>query len=192
MKVSRYEQTKSKRLDEKFRNKLEEVTLYAGDKFLGMTYDEPEYAKRMQDIMAEGGEIKADLGETVLWSHQLKKGFFKTKSYEIWMITNFRIIKTDNETNKATQLPVKYIDAIVMNLRTRSQSQGKTVGAGVPAGILTGMAFSQREGQSMKIGDLVFIFNGQVLLVFENISDPNGVRKLFYTIKKQLYKQDTD
>jgi len=169
---------------------LEEVKLWNNGKFVGMTYDDPDYCRRIESIMS-GERIKSDLGETVLWKHHItQNSFFSKQLIQTWIISNFRVIKVDEKIHKAIQLPLKYIEALVINRRRDSQSRGTTVGAGVMSGIATGMAFSQRRGTSVTVGDLVFMFNGQVLISFDGISDPEGVRRLVYMIKKQVYNQD--
>ena len=171
---------------------LEEVKLWNRGKFVGITYDDPDYARRIESIMSGEG-IKTDLGETVLWQHNITKNtFFSKEVLQTWIISNFRVIQIDEKTHKATQLPLKYIEALIINQRQVSESQGNMVGAGVVSDMASGMAFSQRHGTSMTIGDLVFMFNGQVLIVFDGISDPEGVRKLVYMIKKQIYNQGND
>ncbi len=170
-------------------DKLEQVKLWNQGKFLGITYDDPDYCRRIESIMSGEG-IKSDLGETVLWKHNItQNSFFSKQVLQTWIISNFRVIKTDEKIHKATQLPLKYIEALVINQRRESQSQGTTVGAGVMSGIASGMAFSQRHGTSMTVGDLLFMFNGQVLITFDGISDPEGVQRLVYMIKKQVYNQ---
>ena len=170
--------------------KLEQVKVWNQGKFVGMTYDDPSYCRRIEDIMS-GECIKSDLGETIVWKHNIMKvSFFSKQVLQSWIISNFRVIKIDEKIHKAIQLPLKYIDALVINQRRTSHSQGTMVGAGVVSGMASGMAFSQRHGTSMAIGDLVFMFNGQVLIVFDGISDPEGVRRLVYMIKKQIYNQD--
>ncbi len=170
-------------------DRLEQVKLWSNGKFVGITYDDPDYCRRIESIMSGEG-IKSDLGETVLWQHKLtQNSFFSKKVLQTCIISNFRVIKIDETNHKATHLPLKYIEALVINQSQKSQNQGTMVGAGTMSDMVTGMAFSKRLGTSMTVGDLIFMFNGQALITFDDISDPEGVRRLVYMIKKQVYNQ---
>ena len=171
-------------------DKLEQVKMWNQGKFVGITYDDPDYCRRIESIMSGEG-IKSDLGETVLWKHSLTKNTFLSKQIlQTWIISNFRVIEIDEKIHKAIQLPLKYIEALVINQRRENHSQAMMAGGAVLSGMASGMAFSQQNGTNTMVGDLVFMFNGQVLITFDGISDPEGVRKLVYMIKKQVYKQD--
>lgn len=156
------------------------------DSYEMQLYEDENYARKIGTIM-ETGDVKEELGEAILWYHEVKKGWFIPKTKEIRLITNYRIMKHDMETDKAIQLPLKYVDAVVMNSRSDYQSQGVGVFVGVPASISSGMGFLQRRGTSRRIGDLVFLLNGQVLLTFNNVFDPAGVKQLIYQVKKQMH-----
>jgi hypothetical protein len=93
----------------------------------------------------------------------------------------------NTETGAVIQLPLKYIDVVVMNARNDYNSEGVGAFVAVPASIASGMGFSRRRGSSRRIGDLVFIMNGQIFLIFDNVFDPIGVKQLIYQVKKQIY-----
>jgi hypothetical protein len=72
-------------------------------------------------------------GETQLWSFASDtKGFFRKKVTESLMVTNFRIMRLDNEHNKVYGyiLFPNIDDVIVMNTRRVSESVGYGVSTG--------------------------------------------------------------
>jgi hypothetical protein len=164
-------------------NSIDVVTIRDGSIKIAEFYDDKQYTQKLENIM-ESVTVKEELGEMVLWGHTVKSFFGKVKQH--WIITNHRIMFIEYKTNQAIQLPLKYIDVVVMNARTSYNSEGVGVGAFVPASISLGMGFLERRGTSRKVGDLAFMLNGQVLLVFSDVIDPGGVKQMIYQAKKQM------
>lgn len=168
-------------------SKFEKVTIGDGSRILIEFYDDKEYAQRIGTIMESWG-VKEELGETILWGHVVQsRRFFKVKTKELWIITNHRVMHVNNEIEDVIQLPLKYVDVVVMNARNDHYSEGVGAFVGVLASISSGMGFLQRRGTSRRIGDLVFLLNGQILIRFFNVFDPTGVKQLIYQVKRQLY-----
>lgn len=166
---------------------IDVLTIRDGSTKLAEFYDNKEYTHKLERIM-ESVTVKTELGETVLWHHRVKGFFGGTK--RDWLITNYRVIFIDYKANQVLQLPLKYVDVVVMNARSDYQSEGVGVFVGVPASIASGMGFLRRQGSSRRIGDLVFLLNGQILLAFCNVLDPSGVKRLIEQVKRQLYGKE--
>ena len=124
-------------------------------------------------------------GEVQLWSFVADtKGFFRKKVTRSLVVTNFRIMRVDNEHNKVFGyiLFPQIDDVIVMNTHRVSQS----VGYGVSTGsyVRTGQRFS--SGTSKTIGDIVFVVNGQKVS-WDGIPDPTGLKNFIKSIKRTMY-----
>jgi hypothetical protein len=124
-------------------------------------------------------------GEVELWSFAAKtKGFFRIKVIISLVVTNFRIMRVDQQNKKVLGyfLFTWLDDVIVMNTHRVSQS----VGYGVSTGhyVRTGQRFS--SGTSKTIGDIVFIINGQKIS-WEGIPDPTGLKNFIKSIKRTMY-----
>lgn len=168
--------------------RLDKITIRDGSRIIYELYDDKEYSQKINTIM-ESASIKEELGETVLWYNILEeRKMFRVKTKELWIITNHRVLQIDGKRGAVIQLPLKYVDIVVVNARTDYQSEGVGVFVGVPASIASGMGFLQRKGSSRRIGDLVFLLNGQILLIFNNVLDPSGVKRLIDQAKRQMYK----
>jgi len=161
----------------------------------------PNYEFKFEDEDAEGVKklhqimisptIKEELGEAIIWEHYFEEGIFRKKTSEFWIITNYRVMCGNYKTDVFVQIPLKYLDVVVMNLHGVFQSQGIAYGGAIPGGLALGVGVMQRSGKSIRIGDLVFIVGGQILLEFNKVFDPNGVNKLVNQVKKQMFGKIT-
>lgn len=165
---------------------LEKMTIRNGSLIIFECYDNKEYARRMSTIM-ESLDTKQELGEMILWGHLINKGLIRKRTREMWIITNYRVMYVSYDKDEAIQLPLKYIDVVVMNTRSDYYGEGMGAFAAVPGGITAGMGYLRRRGTGRRIGDLVFILAGQILITFSNVIDPVGVKQLIYQVKKQMY-----
>jgi len=145
-----------------------------------------EFTKKLNQILCDP-DIKSELGEQIIWNSNFEEGIFWRKIRLSWIITNYRVIYSNFKTGEFLQIPLKYLDVVVMNTHSAFQSQGFAMGAAMPGSLAIGAGMMQRKGTSVRVGDLVFIVDGQVLLKFSNVFDPSGVKNLINQVKKQMY-----
>jgi len=138
-------------------------------------------------------------GEQILWMHTVTKGIFNKEIIARWVITNLRAVVSipqgkyylGKETGFPTTAKIVGLatcDTVVMN--QHRSSKGNRVGTftGVSGRSFVGTSMSSTSSQSSSYGDLVFLVKGKESFRFQGISDPNGVRRLIETIKKQTKK----
>ncbi len=78
-------------------------------------------------------------------------------------------------------IPIAETDMAVMNRRTSSNSTGGSYG-------VYGMSAFDSHRVSRSIGTLAFTLNGIRRITFGGIADPQGVKNLFTSIKKETIK----
>lgn len=144
----------------------------------------------LDKYVAETKNMSMNPGEQTLWVHEVSKGVFHKETVEKWVITNLRAFRFYPQTKDSPQgrlaaIGLAISDTVVMN-QYRS-SKGNRVGtfSGVGGGVFAGSSVSQSRSTSRAYGDLVFLFDGKEALRFQGISDPQGVRRMVETIKKQ-------
>ncbi len=152
--------------------------------------EDVEGVKKLHQIM-ENLEIKEKLGEAIIWEHYFEEGIFFKKTKEFWIITNYRIMYGNYKTDVFLQVPLKYVDVVVMNSHSSFQSTGTGYGVAMPGSLAFGVGVMNRQGTSQRIGDLTFILEGQVILEFTNVADPTGVKNLINQVKKQMNSKST-
>lgn len=122
-------------------------------------------------------------GEKVLWQRDLTRGIIHKQVTVQERITNMRITRYEVETHKFDQLPTKNnFDVIVQNSRRSSQSYG---GGSFVSSYGMGVYSGSRSGTSRTIGDVVMLNNGVVLTRLRDVVDPQGVKQLINTIKRE-------
>jgi ribosomal protein L40E len=124
-------------------------------------------------------------GEVQLWSFASQtKGFFRVKVVISLVVTNFRIMRIDQQNNKVLGyfLFTWLDDVIVMNTHRVSQSTGY----GMYTGYRTRFGTRSSSGTSKTVGDIVFIINGQKVS-WGGIPDPTGLKNFIKSIKKTMY-----
>ena len=134
--------------------------------------DKKEIVERIGKIMSDV-TIKQEFGENYLWQGESKDGIFsKPKKY---YLTNYRIgcLFTDE---KLVQIPIKYVDVVVMNTHRASSRNG--IGGFISLGKGIGIGGIQSSGKSVTIGDLNILFKGDVLITIPQVRDPVGLKNL--------------
>jgi len=130
-------------------------------------------------------------GEQALWVNDITKGIFHKELVEKWVITNLRAFKFFPITNDRPKAELASIglhisDTVVMNqYRNSSGSRIGSFVGGSSGGSFSGVGTSSSSSTSRTYGNLVFLLAGKEVLCFGNITDPNGVKKLIQTVKKQ-------
>ena len=120
-----------------------------------------------------------------LWSVATQtKGFFRVKVVRSLVVTNFRLMRIDQQNNKVLGyfLFTWLDDIIVMNTRRVSQSTGY----GYSTGYRVRYGTRSSSGTSKTVGDIVFIINGQKVS-WGGIPDPTGLKNFIKSIKKTMY-----
>ena len=109
-----------------------------------------------------------------------KEGVIHRHVDKTYLITNLRVLAIDVLDGKiAVSLPIRDTDLVVMDRHTNSSS----VGSGVYYG---GVYSGGRSGSSTSAGTLAFVMNGVERIKLIGIGDPQGVKNLFLTIKKEM------
>ncbi|MDW5562913.1 MAG: zinc ribbon domain-containing protein [Methanomassiliicoccus sp.] len=126
-------------------------------------------------------------GEEVLWSHDVHKGLIRSALAERWVITNQRAM-IERPATETSQRSVETIGLAVCNVAVMNERRKRNAS---PIGAYAGRNGAAAEagstdGASMVFGDLVFLFSGKEELRFSGISDPDGVRSMVMTLKRQL------
>ena len=152
--------------------------------------EDVEGVKKLHQIM-KSLTIKKELGEAIIWENYFEEGIFFKKTTEFWIITNYRVIYGNNKTDEFTQVPLKYVDVVVMNSHSTFQSTGIGYGGAMPGSITLGVGVMNRRGISQRIGDLVFVLEGHIVLEFTNVADPTGIKSLINQVKKQMNSKST-
>jgi hypothetical protein len=128
---------------------------------------------------------KKDLlnGEETLWGYEFNKGFFTKKTRTLSAVTNKRVFIKDYEGDTINSIPINLIeDVVIMNKRRTFENQrfGSFTGGGYG-----GTSFSMGSGKSQNIGDVCIMFKGKMKLRFNGVSDPDSIKKLIFSVKKQ-------
>ena len=136
-----------------------------------------DVAEKFAKIMnLDNGLLNEEFGENLLWKAEEKKGLFKKP--KTYMITNYRIQYLDSD-KEFLQMPIKYLDIVVMNSHRESSRNG--VGA-----FASGMGGFVSSGESVTVGDVNFLVQGNILLTIPNVIDPTGLKSLINQVKKQM------
>jgi hypothetical protein len=121
-------------------------------------------------------------GEQVLWSVDIKEGIWHPKIICSWTITNLRAMKFYAQQDKFITAGLAISDTVVMN--QHRDSSGSRIGT-YSYGRGVGVGVGSSTSKSMTFGDLVFFVMGVELIRFNGISDPQGVRRMIESVKKQ-------
>lgn len=126
---------------------------------------------------SEASSKSVSLGsEQVIWKNNVMTGIIHRKVAETQIITNLRVLQNDRAVSLAD-----LDDIVVMNSHRESQSQGQRY-------YVRGFGASYGTGRSTgkTIGDVVFMYRGQPVIVFKQIADPSGICRLAKTAKRSL------
>jgi len=146
--------------------------------------EKKDVAQKIGKLMAvdEENVIKKELGENVLWYAEKKEGFLG-KKLTLYSVTNYRIICVTEE--KQISLPLKYIDLVVMNSHRAMTRTG--IGGFTTLARGMGIGAMQSTGKSVNVGDVNFLFQGDILITIPNVIDPAGLKNLVTQVKKQMF-----
>lgn len=126
-------------------------------------------------------------GEQVIFSYSLQKGWISKHLAKIYCVTNFRVFEWNEEKGTMDGLVLlrDLEDVLVWN--SRRIYTGTHVGgySSLYKGVGATGGFSR--GQSVTVGDVVFMSKGRPVLVWPSTTNPVELKRLVLTIKKELY-----
>lgn len=118
--------------------------------------------------------------EKILWKRDLTRGIIHKQVTVQEGITNKRIFQHNVETHQFSQVSMSgNFDVVVSNARPHSQSYGGGLYGG---GVYTG----SRSGTSRTIGCVDIMKDGVRYIRLSNVIDPQGVKQLINTIKREV------
>jgi len=130
-------------------------------------------------------------GETVLWHRDLTHGIIHKEVTVEEAVTNRRCLKFD-ATNKQVIAQVgieNNPEVVIMNMHRVNDSLGGGIFVtprmlGLPW-LPFGAYGGPRRGNLKIFGDVSLMVNGNVVLTFENVKDPQGVRQIIQALKRE-------
>jgi hypothetical protein len=131
-------------------------------------------------------------GETILWHKETTRGLVHKEVVTEEAVTNKRCLKYDAQTkNIVAQIGITHWpEVVIMNVHRVNDSLGGGVFLtprmfGLPGLGGFGVYGGPRRGNLKVFGDVSFLSEGKVVMTFENVKDPQGVRQLVEALKRQ-------
>lgn len=122
-------------------------------------------------------------GETMVWNNIHTEGVVNKKIRQLDLITNYRIYQYDFEDHMGNYVLMSAVeDVIVSNQRRLSDSNryGNYVKSSYT---ITGQG--KTKTTSHTVGDISILANGKPLVLFREVSDPNGLARMIKSMNKQ-------
>lgn len=115
-----------------------------------------------------------------------QKGRLAPRMIVCWTITNIRAMQYYPISKVSLTVGLAISNSVVMNQRRNSKGTrvGTFMGSGGGGRGFAGSGISSLESTSRTYGDLVFYLFGHESLRFNNISDPQGVRRMVEGLKR--------
>jgi len=130
-------------------------------------------------------------GERILWHKETTHGLVHKEVTMEEAVTNKRCLKYDVQSkNIVAQIGITHWpEVVIMNVHRVNDSLGGGVFLtprmlGLPA-LPFGVYGGPRRGNLKISGDVSFLSDGKVVLTFENVKDPQGVKQLVEALKRQ-------
>ena len=131
-------------------------------------------------------------GETILWHRESTRGLIHKEVTVEEAVTDKRALKYDVENKRlVAQIGINHWpEVVVMNVHRVNDSLGGGVFLtprmfGLPGLGGFGVYGGPRRGNLKVFGDVSFMNEGKVVLSFENVKDPQGVRQLVEALKRE-------
>ena len=131
-------------------------------------------------------------GENILWHKEATQGLIHKEVVMEEAVTNKRCLKYDpkNKTLVAQIGITRWPEVVIMNIHRVNDSLGGGVFLtprmlGLPGLGGFGVYGGPRRGQLKIFGDVSFLNEGKVVMTFENVKDPQGVKQLVEALKRQ-------
>jgi hypothetical protein len=126
-----------------------------------------------------GGRWLLHPGEQIAWEKDFKEGLIHRHVECAYVITNQRVVSIDIVNRRViSSLPLRDTEIVVMDRHTSSSSTGVGSYHG-------GVGTNVRSGRSTSIGTLVFLTGGVERIRLGGIGDPDGVKNLFTSLKRE-------
>jgi hypothetical protein len=129
-------------------------------------------------------------GETILWHRDTTRGLIHKEVTLEEAITNKRCLKFDVQGRRlVAQVGVENMpEVVIMNVHRVNESLGGGVFLtprmlGLP-GLPIGLYGGPRRGNLKISGDVSLMVKGNIVMTFENVNDPQGVRQLIQALKR--------
>ena len=136
--------------------------------------------------------IPLDEDESILWHRESTRGLIHKEVTMEEAVTNKRILKYDTQIKRiVAQIGITHWpEVVVMNMHRVNDSLGGGVFLtprmfGLPGLGGFGVYGGPRRGNLKLFGDVSFMNEGKVVLTFENVKDPQGVRQLVGALKRE-------
>jgi hypothetical protein len=129
-------------------------------------------------------------GETILWHRDSTHGLIHKEVTQEEAVTNKRCLKYDVPSHQiVAQVGIENMpEVVIMNVHRVNDSLGGGVFLtprmlGLP-GLPFGMYGGPRRGNIKISGNVSLMVNGNMVMTFENVNDPQGVRQLIQALKR--------
>ncbi len=146
--------------------------------------EDTDIAKKIARIM-DKISLNKKLGEKPLWTAEEKTGLFKEPI--TYHLSNYRIFCLDPSDKKSMVFPLNYVDIVVMNSHRDSSRKGIGGFTSLVGGI--GIGGFQSHGQSVTVGDVNFMCQGEIIVTIPNVLDPNGLKNFVNQLKKSMIQR---
>jgi hypothetical protein len=130
-------------------------------------------------------------GENILWHKETTHGLVHKEVVTEEAVTNKRCLKYDPKSMSIiAQIGIaRWPEVVIMNVHRVNDSLGGGVFLtprmlGLPA-LPFGLYGGPRRGNLKVFGDVSFLSQGKVIMTFENVKDPQGVKQLVEALKRQ-------
>jgi hypothetical protein len=131
-------------------------------------------------------------GERILWHKETTQGLVHKEVLMEEAVTNKRCLKYDTESKQVVaQIGINHWpEVVIMNVHRVNDSLGGGVFLTPRMFGLRGLGSfgvygGPRRGLLKVFGDISFLGEGKVIMTFENVKDPQGVRQLVEALKRQ-------
>ena len=122
--------------------------------------------------------------ERIAWEKDYKEGLIHRHIERAYIITNRRVIALDMVAGRVmVSIPIRDTDIVVMDRHTSSTSTGGGTYHG-------GMSSSIRNSSSRSVGTIIFMTNGVERIKLGGIGDPDGVKNLFNSVKREVLQNE--
>lgn len=127
-------------------------------------------------------------GEELLWINTKTEGILNKHLRWLEALTNFRAIYYDFEKHDSGRISLNLVDdVIVKNRGTASGSNRFGTFTARGNNTFTGTEISTGQEDSRTIGDVHFMRDGESVVTFVQVSDPQGLARLAKVVIKQLF-----
>ena len=130
-------------------------------------------------------------GETILWHRDSKHGVIHKEVTLEEAVTNKRCLKYDVQNRRiVAQIGIENMpEVVIMNVHRVNDSLGGGIFLtprmlGLP-GLPIGLYGGPRRGNLKISGDVSLMVNGNVVMTFENVNSPQGLRQLIQALKRE-------